>query len=119
MRQMQFPDLYDASVHLCYPGLCPFYLCSRALLLVYLYYMRLFVFTYLNVAGELDLRLERELTISESDRCLELGFSCSLCVNNITVHPLLLSQLPTLRIVDPDDSARFSQHGNCNIHYIQ
>ena len=47
MRQMQFPDLYDTSVHLCYPGLCPFYLCSRALfILVYLYYMRLFVFTY-------------------------------------------------------------------------
>jgi len=69
----------------------------------------IFVFTYLNVAGELDLRLERELTISESDRCLELGFSCSLCVNNITVHPRLLSQLPTLLIVDPDGSARFSQ----------
>ena len=51
---------------------------------------------------ERDLRLERELTICESDRCLELGFnSLVICVNVITVHPLLLSQLPTLLIVDP------------------
>ena len=71
---------------------------------------------------ERDLRLERELTICESDRCLELGFYLLvICVNVITVHPLLLSQLPTLLIalliVDPagvhahapaHDSARFS-----------
>jgi hypothetical protein len=78
MRQMRFPDLYDASVHLCYPGLCPFYLCSRALLLVYLYlylhYMRLFVFTYLNIAGEKDLRLERELTLQRIRSLLGVGF---------------------------------------------
>ena len=81
MRQMRFPDLYDASVYLCYPGLCPFYLCSCALfILVHLYYMRLFVFTYRTIAGRIDIRLERELTICESDRCLVLGFnSLAMC----------------------------------------
>ena len=85
---------------------CPF---TGLFIFVFTLYAAVCIHVSQYIAGEKDLRLERELAISESDRCLELGFSCSLCVNNITVHPRLLSQLPTLLIVDPDGSARFSQ----------